>query len=72
MRIHISIPPSLLSPHSSADSPLLAKLGSAGTVLIELQGSLESDGDTSGRLIGTLGLEGVSVFFPSCGSSLPS
>jgi hypothetical protein len=62
MRIHIDIPPALLSPLASTPSedqaPILAKLGGQ-TVLIELQGVLESEGDTAGRLIGRLGMEGV-------------
>lgn len=62
MRIHIEIPPEFNSPYSSSDpdeSPLFAKFGGE-TVLIELQGQLESEGDTAGRLIGVLGMEGVS------------
>jgi hypothetical protein len=63
MRIHIDIPPALLSPLASettaeARAPILAKLGGQ-TVLIELQGVLESEGDVAGQLIGRLGMEGV-------------
>lgn len=62
MRIHISIPPELTSPYAASDpdeSPLFARFG-GDTVLIELQGQLESEGDTAGKLIGILGMEGVS------------
>ncbi|CED84190.1 Chromosome transmission fidelity protein 8 [Phaffia rhodozyma] len=60
MRIRIEIPPSLLSPlalsNPSESAPVLAKLDGR-TVLIELQGAIETDGDTDGQLIGKLGLE---------------
>lgn len=63
MRIHVIIPPELNSPYAPADpdgeSPLFARFGGE-TVLLELQGELEAEGDTSGQLIGTLGMEGVS------------
>lgn len=72
MRIHISIPPSLLSPYSTPsdvdpleESPLFAKIGGQ-TVLVELQGTLETEGDTFGQLIGVLGMEGVSTFIIAC------
>lgn len=62
MRIHIDIPPALLSPLAADPAvpraPILAKLGGQ-TVLLELQGVLESEGDVAGKLIGRLGMEGV-------------
>lgn len=65
MRIHIDIPSSLLSPlassTSSDDAPILAKLGGR-TVLIELQGAIETDGDTDGQLVGKLGMDAVRGF----------
>lgn len=68
MRIHIDIPPALLSPLASESTtepraPILAKLGGQ-TVLIELQGVLESEGDVAGQLIGRLGMEGVRLPWP--------
>ncbi|KAL7417272.1 hypothetical protein BDY24DRAFT_412020 [Mrakia frigida] len=63
MRIHIEIPPSLLSPFtppvgpSDPNSPIFARIG-GNIVLLELQGTLQAEGDKDGQLIGKLGMEG--------------
>jgi len=69
MRIHIEIPPSLLSPFSppageeaddDGNGPIFARIG-GNIVLLELQGTLQAEGDKDGQLIGKLGMEGVSA-----------
>ena len=64
MRIHIEIPPSLLSPYAPTpgeeDSPIFARIG-GHIVLLELQGMLQTEGDIDGQLIGRLGMDGVSL-----------
>jgi len=68
MRIHIEIPPSLLAPfapalgeEADANGPIFARIG-GNIVLLELQGTLQAEGDKDGQLIGKLGMEGVSPF----------
>jgi len=56
------IPINLPSPSSTTATQLpsnLAKLGNSEVVLIELQGSLEVEGDSFGQHVGKLKMEGV-------------
>jgi len=53
MQIQIRLPAEV-GPSHHALPPMLAKIGANETVIIELQGSIEIEGEKSGELIGNL------------------
>ena len=58
MQIQIRLPAEV-GPSQHPLPPSLAKIGENETVIIELQGSIEIEGDKSGELIGNLDVTNV-------------
>ena len=59
--INLQPEPSASSSSTCTFPPALAQFGSEGLVLIELQGSLEVEGDNIGQTVGKLSVEASTV-----------
>lgn len=58
MQIRIRLPAEV-GPSQHPLPPALAKIGASETVIIELQGSIELEGEKSGELIGNLDVTNI-------------
>ena len=63
MQIQIRLPAEV-GPSSDPLPPALAKISANETVIIELQGSIEIEGEKSGELIGNLDVTNIVRFLP--------
>ncbi len=66
MIIPVNLPSSSNSENETTFPPQLAKLGTKEVILLELQGSVQTEGDRDGQLVGTLKIdEKVSMVYVS-------
>lgn len=57
MIIPVNLPSSSNSENETTFPPQLAKLGTKEVILLELQGSVQTEGDRDGQLVGTLKID---------------